>query len=142
MTSSSTVREALQPAPALESAIYRLALLGLCGAYLQGGVNKALDFPAAVQEMQHFGLPLPALLALATVVLELAAPVMILTGYRRGLAAVLLACFTLVATFLANRYWTMAQPVRGAVANAFYEHLGLVGGFALVALQDWRARHA
>lgn len=141
MASSSMKHPAPPTALALESTIHRLALLGLCSAYLQGGFNKALDFPAAVQEMQHFGLPLPTLLALATVVLELTAPIMILTGYWRGLAAFMLACFTLVATFLANRYWALAPPARGAMANAFYEHLGLVGGFVLVALQDWRARH-
>ena len=32
-----------------------LALLALCAAYLQGGLNKAFDFAAAIAEMQHFG---------------------------------------------------------------------------------------
>jgi len=27
-------------------------------------------------------------------------------------------------------------------ANAFFEHIGLVGGFLLVALQDWFSRRA
>ncbi len=141
MAISSTTPQARRSAHALESAIHWLALLGLCAAYLQGGINKALDFPAAVQEMQHFGLAPAELLAAATIALELAAPIMILAGWQRGLAAAVLACFTLAATFLANRYWTMAPPARNAVANAFYEHLGLVGGFVLVAVQDWRARH-
>ena len=33
-----------------------IALLGLCAAYVQGGLDKAADFPSAIQEMNHFGL--------------------------------------------------------------------------------------
>lgn len=141
MSKTSTAQPPRQPALQLESALHWLALLGLCAAYLQGGVNKLLDFPAAVQEMQHFGLTPAPLLAGSTIVLELGASLMILTGRWRGLAATLLACFTVAATFLANRYWTLEPPLRDGVANAFYEHLGLVGGFVLVAVQEWRARH-
>lgn len=39
-----------------EPAISVLALLGLCAAYHQGGLDKAFDFAGAVNEMQHFGL--------------------------------------------------------------------------------------
>jgi hypothetical protein len=38
------------------SAVRWIALLGLCAAYLQGGLTKALDFDAAAAEMNHFGL--------------------------------------------------------------------------------------
>lgn len=139
MLRSSTDQSPQGPAHRLASALHGLALLGLCAAYLQGGVNKLLDFPAAVQEMQHFGLAPAPLMAGSTIALELGASLMVLTGWWRGLAAALLACFTLAATFLANRYWDVAPPLRAGVANAFYEHLGLVGGFVLVATQDWRA---
>lgn len=141
MSKPSTAQPPRRPALQLESAIHWLALLGLCSAYLQGSVNKLLDFPAAVQEMQHFGLAPAPLLAGGTIALELGASIMVLTGRWRGLAATLLAGFTVAATFLANRYWTLEPPLRDGVANAFYEHLGLVGGFVLVAVQEWRARH-
>lgn len=113
-----------------------IALLGLCAAYLQGGINKALNFPSALGEMQHFGLT-PALpFAVAVIGLELGASLLILTGFYRWLGALGLAGFTLMATFLANRYWEAALPERFMLANSFYEHLGLVGGFLLVAWID------
>jgi uncharacterized membrane protein YphA (DoxX/SURF4 family) len=34
--------------------LYFTALLGLCAAYLQGGLNKLTDFPSAIGEMTHF----------------------------------------------------------------------------------------
>jgi uncharacterized membrane protein YphA (DoxX/SURF4 family) len=117
-----------------------LGLLGLCAAYLQGGLNKLLDFPGAVAEAAHFGLPFPAVTAAATIALELGASALILTGRLRWLGAAALAAFTLAATFIALRYWELppGQP-RFMAANAFYEHLGLVGAFLLVAL--WDRRH-
>jgi uncharacterized membrane protein YphA (DoxX/SURF4 family) len=44
--------------------------------------------------------------------------------------------FTLFATFVANRFWETPLPKRYATENSFFEHLGLVGGFILVAWYD------
>ena len=112
------------------------ALLALCAAYLQGGIDKALDFPGAVGEMRHFGLAPAAPIALAVVALELGASILILADIWRRAAAIALAAFTLGATFVANRFWELGPPDRFMAANAFFEHLGLVGGFALVAWHD------
>jgi len=136
----STLIEWIRPlmsAPALRW----IALLGLCSAYLQGGLVKAMDFSAATAEMAHTGLAPAAPMAVATIVLELVAPLAILTGLYRWLGALALAAFTLMATFLVNRFWEMAPPDRMPTANAFFEHLGLVGGFLLVAWHDFAGKH-
>ena len=108
-------------------------LLLLCSAYLQGGLAKALDFPAALAEMQHFGVAPAAPMALATIVLELGASLMVLANFHRRPAALALGAFTLVATFLANRFWEIQGAERLVAANGFFEHLGLAGAFLLVA---------
>lgn len=117
-----------------------LALLGLCAAYLQGGLVKAFAFDGAVAEMAHFGMTPAAPFAAAVIVLELGASLLILSGAYRWLGALALAGFTLVAACVANRYWEMDGMPRMAAMNAFYEHLGLVGGFVLVAWHDLRER--
>ena len=117
-------------------AVHWLALLFLCAAYLQGGFNKATDFPLAIAEMNHFGIAPAGPMAVAVIVLEFGAALMILTGFYRWLGALGLAGFTLMATFVANRFWEMAMPERFMVANSFFEHWGLVGGFLLVAWHD------
>lgn len=115
-----------------------LALLLLCAAYLQGGVAKLLDFQGAVAEMVHFGIAPAAPMAAATIALELGASVLILSGLYRWAGALGLAGFTFLANFLANRFWELAPPERMMSANGFFEHLGLVGGFLLVAWLDVR----
>ncbi|WP_426168147.1 DoxX family protein [Pseudoduganella sp. R-34] len=117
-------------------ALHWLALLLLCAAYLQGGLNKLLDFGSAVGEMQHFGLQPAAPLAILVIAGELGSAAMILSGRLRWLGAAWLALFTVAASFIANRYWEMAGMERFMAANSFYEHLGLAGGFLLVAWHD------
>ena len=118
--------------------IYFIALLGLCAAYIQGGLDKLFDFNAAVAETQSFGLPFAAAATATTIVTELAGSALILTGIHRWLGALWLAGFTLFATFLANRFWEMLPPQRFMVENSFFEHLGLIGGFLVVAWVDLR----
>ena len=120
--------------------VHWLALLGLCAAYLQGGLQKIWDFHGSVAESAHFGLTPAAPVTIAVIVLELGASVAILSGRGRWLGALLLALFTLAATFLANRFWSAPPAEKFGVTNAFFEHLGLCGGFVLVAWHDLRIR--
>lgn len=114
-----------------------IAPLGPCAAYIQGGLNKLLDFPGAVAEAMHFDLPLPTLTAALTIALELVASALILIGRWRWAAALALAAFTLAATFIANRFWELPPGQEPFMtANAFFEHLGLIGAFIYVARTD------
>lgn len=118
-----------------------IALLGLCAAYLQGGIFKLFDFEGAIEEMNHFGLFPAPLFAIGVIALELIASVMILSGYFRWLGALSLMGFTLAATLLTLRFWEL--PVgqeRFMATNSFFEHLGLVGGLLLVAWCDFNER--
>jgi uncharacterized membrane protein YphA (DoxX/SURF4 family) len=121
-------------------AVRWLALLGLCAAYLQGGIVKLTNIHDAVAEMIHFGISPAMPFAIAVIAFELIASVAILTGYWRWLGALALGAFTVAATFMANRYWELGPAERFGVENSFYEHLGLAGGFLLIAWHDLRDR--
>ena len=124
------------PAPLRAPWIRWVCLLLLCSAYLQGGINKLMDFDAAIGEMHHFGLSPAGPLAALVIALELGASLLILSGFYRWLGAGFLGVFTLMATFVANRFWEMAGMERFMAANSFFEHLGLTGAFLLVAWLD------
>lgn len=115
-----------------------IALLLVCSAYLQGGIANAVDFPSAVAEMRHFGLKPEGPLAVLTILGDLGASALILSGFKRWAGALFLAGFTLSATFVANRFWEMADGARFAAENSFFEHLGLTGAFLLIAWADLR----
>ncbi len=119
-------------------AAWLLARLALVGAYLLGGIVKLTDFPAAVAEQAHFGMQPAALFAALTIVVELVGPALILLDRLAWLGAGMLGVFTLLAACTANAFWTMTGPDqaqdRFMATNAFFEHIGLIGGFVLLAM--------
>lgn len=118
-------------------AVRSVALLALCAAYIQGPLTKIFDFNGAMAEMDHFGLHPAAVLAVIVIVFELTASAMVISGILRWAGALALAGFTLIATFIALRFWEMAPGMdRMMATNAFFEHLGLAGAFVLVAAYD------
>lgn len=133
---SNPVRSSL--ARAVGSPVIRtVSLLALCAAYVQGPLTKIFDFNGALAEMDHFGLHPATFFAVAVIIFELAASSMVISGFLRWAGALALAGFTLLATFIALRFWEMAPGIdRMMATNAFFEHLGLAGGFLLVAWLD------
>ncbi|NRP74700.1 hypothetical protein ILFOPFJJ_05622 [Ensifer psoraleae] len=122
-------------APILRS----LALLALCSAFIQGPLVKIFDFGGAIAEMEHFGLLPAPLFAIGVILFELSMSALIVFGVFRWAAATGLAVFTLTATFLAFRFWELPPGLeRSMTMNGFFEHVGLVGAFTLVAWHDLR----
>ncbi|MBB3462913.1 DoxX family protein [Rhizobium sp. BK377] len=118
-------------------ALRRAALLALCAAYIQGPLTKIADFDGALAEMDHFGLHPAAFFAVAVIVFELTGSMMVLSGFLRWAGALALAGFTVLATFVALRFWEMSPGMeRMMTTNAFFEHLGLAGAFVFVAAYD------
>lgn len=121
------------------SALQFLALLALCSAYIQGPLVKLFDFAGAIAEMEHFGLQPAPFFAVGVIIFELLMSALILAGIYRWAAATALAVFTFAATFIALRFWELPPGIERSMAmNGFFEHVGLVGGFALVAWHDLR----
>jgi uncharacterized membrane protein YphA (DoxX/SURF4 family) len=111
-----------------------LARVALVSAYLLGGLTKLFDYPGAVAEQAHFGLHPPALWAVAAIAVELIGSVLIIWQRLVWLGAGALAVLTLIATLVAENFWTMQGHARFVAMNSFFEHLGLVAAFAMVAM--------
>jgi len=124
-------------------ATWFVARLVLTGPYILGGVVKLTDWNGAVAEQGHFGLQPAGVFAALTIVVELIGPALILADRLAWLGAGMLGVFTLLAALVANAFWTLQGPERFMATNAFFEHLGLIGGFVLVAIiSRARARDA
>ena len=120
--------------------VRRVCLLLLCSAYLQGGIDKLVDFNSAIAEMEHFGVSPAAPMAAVVIIGELGCSLMILTGFYRWLGAGYLAVFTVMASAVAGPFWQMTGAARMSAENGFFEHLGLAGAFLLVAWLDLAER--
>jgi uncharacterized membrane protein YphA (DoxX/SURF4 family) len=116
------------------------ARAALASAYVIGGIAKLSDFPAAVAEQAHFGLQPAALSAVLAIVVELVGSVLLIAGGWAWLAAGALSVLTAVAMLVANNFWAQQGPTRFLALNAFFEHLGLIGGLALAAILAHRRK--
>ena len=110
------------------------ARLAMTSSYLLGGMTKLLNFSAAIAEQERFGLRPGWLCAALTILIELGGSVLVLSGYAVWLGAGALGCLTAVAMFKADNFWTKSGQESVTQANTFFEHLGLIGGFVLIAL--------
>lgn len=116
--------------------------LALSSAYLIGGITKLLDFPGAIAEQEHFGMHPGALWAAVTIVIELAGPCLLFTRRLAWLGAGALGVLTAVASVLASPFWAMTGHDRFMALNTFFEHVGLIAGFAMVAMLAHLQEHA
>src|SRR5712671_3508269 len=112
----------------------------LVSAFLIGGIQKLVDFPAAVAEQAHFGLQPAWLLAMAAILVELAGSALVIFGRWVWLGAGGLGVLTAVAMLAANNFWVMTGHDRFMALNAFFEHFGLIAGFFLVSVMAMRTQ--
>jgi uncharacterized membrane protein YphA (DoxX/SURF4 family) len=114
--------------------LWPISRIALVSAFLIGGVQKLIDFPGAVAEQAHFGLQPAWLWAAAAIVVELGGSALVIVGRWVWLGAGSLGVLTAVAMLVANDFWAKTGHDRFLATNAFFEHLGLIAGFVLVAL--------
>jgi len=89
------------------------------------------------------GLTPGAPFAAAVILAQLGGSVLFLTRRFCWLGAGILAGFTVMATLLAHPFWTFAGPDRARQTATFFEHVAIVGGFAIAAMfvngrRGWR----
>jgi transmembrane protein len=120
-----------------------LGRLALASPFLISGFVKLLDFTGATEEVAGLGLRPGAPFAAAVVLTQLGGSVLFLTRRFCWLGAGILAGFTILATLLAHPFWTFEGPDRGRQTATFFEHVAIVGGFAMAAIlvncrRGWR----
>jgi uncharacterized membrane protein YphA (DoxX/SURF4 family) len=108
--------------------------IALSSAYVLGGMTKLANFSGAVAEQEHFGLTPGWLWASLAILVELLGSALVISGRLVWLGAGALGVLTAIATLTANRFWTMDGDARFTATNAFFEHVGLIAGFVMVAL--------
>ena len=100
--------------------------------FLLAGWSKLTGLEGTTAYIGSKGLPMPAVLAVASGLLELLAGIALAVGFKARIAAAVLAAFTLVASLLFHNFWAM--PADQVMVNQlmFMKNLAIVGGLLLV----------
>ena len=112
-----------------------LALLGrilLAALFVPAGFGKISGFEGTVGYIGSVGLPLPALGAIAAIMVELGLGLLLL-GFKTRISAIVLAVFTVAAAVFFHNYW--ALPADKAFVNQlmFWKNIGIAGGLLAFA---------
>lgn len=117
------------------SSLLATAARGLLAApFIYSAVTKLLDWSAGLAEVRQLSIPMPGVVLLATVALQIGGALLLVSGWHARWAAATLAGFTLLATVLAHPVWRIDDPAARKQRLTFSEHLAIVGGLLMVVV--------
>lgn len=113
-----------------------LSLIGrilLALLFVPAGFGKIAGFAGAAGYIASKGVPLPELAAAAAIGVELGLGLLLLIGWQTRWAALGIALFTLVITFIFHNFWAVpAEQVMMQQQN-FFKNIAVIGGLLTVA---------
>lgn len=117
-----------------------LALAGrllLASLFLPAGIGKLTGFAGTIAYISSAGLPMPTLAAAAALIVEIGGGAALIAGAGTRIAALVLALFTLVASFVFHAYWAVPADQQYVTQLLFFKNIAVAGG--LLTLAAWGA---
>ena len=105
----------------------------LAALFLPAGISKLTGFAGTVGYISSVGLPLPTVGAALALVVEIVGSLALLAGFGTRIAALVLAAFTLVASFFFHAYWAVPADQAFVVQLLFFKDVAGVGGLLALA---------
>jgi len=103
--------------------------------FLPAGIGKIAGFAGVSGYIASKGLPMPELGAAIAIVVEVGGGLALIAGFGTRYAALALALFTLVATFIFHNYWGVPADQVYMQKLLFNKNIAVVGGLLLLAAQ-------
>lgn len=113
-----------------------LALIGrllLALLFLPAGISKIGGFAGTVGYIASKGLPVPSVAAVIAIVVEVGGSLALIAGFGTRWAALALAGFTFIATFLFHNFWAMPAEQVMMQQLMFFKNIAVVGGLLVLA---------
>jgi putative oxidoreductase len=110
-----------------------LGRLLLAIIFLVSGVAKIADFGGSLQYMVQHGMPLPQLLLIGAIIVEVAGGLSLLLGYQTRWGAVLLALFLIPVTLVFHAFWQYTGMEATTQMANFLKNVAIMGGLVYVA---------
>jgi len=101
--------------------------------FITSGFSKLAGIQGTAGYIGSVGLPAPALLAVGAGLLELAAGIALVIGFKARWAALALGVFTLLASVLFHAYWSAPADQQFIQQLMFMKNLAIAGGMFIVA---------
>ena len=119
--------------PSLQNLSSLVGRLLLASVFLPAGIAKLTGFAGTVGYISSVGLPFPTLAAAVAAIVEIVGSLALLAGFGTRIAAVVLAAFTLVASFFFHNYWGAPADQAFMQQLLFFKNIAVVGGLLAIA---------
>lgn len=117
----------------LQNPLTLVGRLLLAALFLPAGISKIGGFAGTAGYIASKGLPLPEVGAAIAVAVEILGGLALILGFGTRLAALALALFTLVATFIFHNYWGVPADQAFVQQLMFNKNIAVVGGLLILA---------
>lgn len=118
---------------ALQNPLALISRLLLAALFLPAGIGKITGFEGTVGYIASVGLPMATLGAVAAIVVEVLGGLALLVGFGTRWAALVLALFTLTASFFFHNYWAVPAEQQFMQQLLFMKNVGVTGGLLALA---------
>jgi len=113
-----------------------LSLIGrvlLALLFIPAGFSKIGGFAKTADYIASKGVPFQELAAAAAIGVELGLGLLLLIGWQTRWAALGIAFFTVVITFIFHNFWAVPAEQVMAQQQSFFKNIAVVGGLLTVA---------
>jgi putative oxidoreductase len=118
----------------LQNALTLLSRLLFVALFLPAGISKLTGFAGTVGYISSVGLPLATLGAALALTVEIVGSLALLLGFGTRIAALVLAAFTLVASYFFHAYWSVPAEQAFVTQLLFFKNIAVVGGLLALAV--------
>lgn len=101
--------------------------------FLPAGIGKLTGFAGTVGYISSVGLPFATLGAVLALTVEILGSLALLAGLGTRIASLVLAAFTLVASFFFHAYWAVPAEQAFVAQLLFFKNIAVVGGLLALA---------
>ena len=117
----------------LQNPLYLAGRILIAVLFLPAGIGKITGFAGTVAYIASAGLPVPSLAAVVALCVEIVGSLALLSGFCTRIAALVLAVFTLVASFAFHDYWAVPAAQQFVTQLLFFKNIAVIGGLLILA---------
>jgi putative oxidoreductase len=110
-----------------------VARVMMAALFLYSGFGKLMDPGAIATRLTGAGFPLPLFSAYVAIAIEFGAAATLIAGYKLIPTTIILAVYTVLATFLFHTFWTFEGAQRVSQTHQFLKNSCILAGLWFIA---------
>jgi putative oxidoreductase len=123
----------IRAAAGVNDAVLAVGRILIAVLFVLSGVEKVMDLSATAAAIGGKNLPMPMVLAVLTIVVELGGGLLIMAGWQTRIVSLLLVLFTAVATYFFHDFWHYPEgPQYTNNMIHFMKNVSVIGGFLVL----------